>query len=121
YLFQHATAYTPEALHILAINGCFVLPSSALKPSATSTVFRSCNSASGSAFSPTAYWILCVRLPHLLFAVTCSAMRSTLDTGGRLALTRRGLSPRKIRRASPSAITPRSGAACAVRILRENG
>lgn len=92
-------------------SGCFVLPSSALKPSATSTTFRSCNSSSGSAISPTAYWILCVRLPHLLFAVACSAMRSTLDTGGWLALTRQGLSPRKIRRASPSAITPRSAAA----------
>ncbi len=37
-------------------------------------------------------------------------MRSTLDTGGGLALTRRGLAPRKIRRALPGAITPASAA-----------
>jgi len=96
---------TPAAFHIFAINRCFLLPSSALKLSAITTTFRSCASTSGSAVSPTAYWILCVRLPHLLFAVTCSAMRSTLDTGGWLTLARQGLSPRKIRRASPSAIT----------------
>jgi hypothetical protein len=34
-----------------------------------------------------------------------SSLRSRLDTGGWLALTRQGLSPRKIRRASPSVIT----------------
>jgi len=33
---------TPVAFHIFAINRCFLLPSSALKPSATSTTFRSC-------------------------------------------------------------------------------
>ena len=33
----------------------------------------------------------------ILFAVTGSSMRSTLDTGGWLTLTRRGLTPRKIR------------------------
>jgi len=66
---------------------------------------RSCISTSGSATSPTAYRILCVRLPHILFAVTCSSVRSTLDTGGRLPLTRLGLSPCKIHRAWPGAIT----------------
>jgi len=40
-----------------------------------------------------------------LFAITDSAVRSTLDTGGWLTLARQGLSPCKIRRASPSAIT----------------
>lgn len=35
-----------------------------------------------------------------LFAVTRSAVRSTLNTGGWLTLTRRGLPPRKIHRAS---------------------
>ena len=34
-----------------------------------------------------------------LFTITRSAVRSTLDTGGWLALTRQGLSPCKIRRA----------------------
>ncbi len=43
----------------------------------------------------------------ILFAITGSSMRSTLDTGGWLTLSRQGLSPRKIRRASPSAITTR--------------
>lgn len=40
-----------------------------------------------------------------LFVITDSAMRSTRDTGGWLALPRQGLSPCKIRWASPSAIT----------------
>ena len=41
----------------------------------------------------------------ILFTITGSSMRSTLDTGGWLALSRQGLSPCKIRRALPSAIT----------------
>jgi hypothetical protein len=50
-------------------NGCVVLPSRTLRLSASATsLFRSCTSTSGSAISPTAYRILCVRLPHLLFA-----------------------------------------------------
>ena len=52
-------------------NGCFVLPSCTLKPSASATSsFRSCTSTSGYAVAPTAYRILCVRLPHLSFAAT---------------------------------------------------
>ena len=52
-----------------SLYGRFVLPSSTLKLSASATsLFRSCTSTSGSAISPTAYRILCVRLPHLLFA-----------------------------------------------------
>ena len=86
--------------------GCFVLPSRTLKLSASAiSLFRSCTSTSGNAISPTAYRILCVRLPHLVRGLPRSAMGPTLDTGGRLTLTRPGLSPGKRRRASLGAIT----------------
>jgi len=57
---------------------------------------------------PGAYKTLCLRLAHLVRPATQhgSAMDPRLDTGGWLALTRRGLSPRKMRRALPGAITP---------------
>jgi len=88
--------------------GCFVLPSRTLKLSASAiSLFRSCTSTSGNAISPTAYRILCVRLPHLVHGLPRSAMGPTLDTGGRLTLTRPGLSPGKRRRASLGAITPK--------------
>jgi hypothetical protein len=68
--------------------------------------FRSCTSTSRNAISPTAYKTLCVRLPHAVVrGLLHSAMGSTLDTGGSLALTRRGLAPRKRRQASLGAIT----------------
>jgi hypothetical protein len=88
-------------------NGCFVLPSRTLRLSASATsLFRSCTSTSGSAISPAAYRILCVRLPHnLVRGLPRSAMGPTLDTGGWLTLTRRGLSPRKRRQALLGAIT----------------
>ena len=84
--------------------GCFVLASCTLKhsPSAT-TLSRSCASSSGRAVTPTAYRILCLRFPVLFAFGSSTAAR--LDTGGWLTLTRRGLSPRKIRRAFPGAIT----------------
>ena len=87
--------------------GCFVLPSRTLKLSASATsLFRSCTSTSGNAISPTVYRILCVRLPcTLVRGLRHSAAGPTLDTGGRLTLTRRGLSPRKRRRALLGAIT----------------
>lgn len=58
---------TPADLHILAINGCFVLASGALKPwpsttSAISKLFQ----LSGHAVAPTAYRILCVRFTCLV-------------------------------------------------------
>ena len=40
---------------------------------------------------------LCTLTSYLVHELLHSSMRSTLDTGGWLALTRRGLSPRKIR------------------------
>jgi len=87
--------------------GCCVLSSRTLKRSTSATsLFRSCTSTSGNAISPTGYRILCVRLPHhLACGLPHSAMGPTLDTGGRLPLTRRGLSPHKRRRASLGAIT----------------
>ena len=49
-------------------SGCFVLSSSTLKLSTSATsLFRSCTSTSGCATTPTAYRMLCVRLPHLSF------------------------------------------------------
>ena len=89
--------------------GCFVLPSRTLKLSASATrLFRSCTSTSGNAISPTVYRILCVRLPcNLVRSLRRSAAGPTLDTGGRLTLTRRGLSPRKRRRALLGAISRR--------------
>jgi len=81
---------TPADLHALAICGRFVLPSAPLKTSASATsLFRSCSSSSGSAISPAAYRILCLRLDHLVRLVSrrYSAMDPRLDTGGWLALT----------------------------------
>jgi hypothetical protein len=59
--------------------------------------------------TPTAYRMLYLRLVHLVRQASQpdSAMDPRLDTGGWLALARRGLSPRKIRRAYPGAITKR--------------
>lgn len=66
-------------------SGCFLLPSSTLKPSASATcLFRSRTSTSGSAISPTAYRILCVRLPRLCSRVT--PLRDGINTRyGRVA------------------------------------
>ena len=78
----------------------------ALRPSAsTSCSFEAVPALQGARppLRPTGFSVYAYLI--LLFAVTCSAMRSTLDTGGWLTLTRQGLSPCKIRRALPSAIT----------------
>jgi hypothetical protein len=93
---------TPTDLHILAFSDVSVLPSGALRPSASATsVFRSCPRTSGCTVTPTAYRILCLRCAQLLFAPisSCSALDARLDTGGWLTLTRPGLSPSKIRQA----------------------
>jgi hypothetical protein len=59
--------WTPADLHILAKSDASVLPSGTLKPSASAiSLSRSCTSTSGSATSPTAYRILCLRLDHLV-------------------------------------------------------
>lgn len=109
HLFLHATACglrristpLPERVLLCCLR-C------TLKPSASATsLSRSCTSTSGSAISPAAYRILCLRLAHLVHPASqqYSAMDPRLDTGGWLALTRRGLPPRKMRRALPGAIT----------------
>jgi hypothetical protein len=121
---------TPPDLHVLANSDASVLPSVHVETLAVrnKAIWKLCQ-PSGSAVSPTACRIdahLPWRAPFgrltsksapsgfvsvyayliLLFAATCSAMKSTLDSGGRVTLTRRGLPPRKIRWAWPSAITP---------------
>jgi hypothetical protein len=66
-------------------SGCFVLPSSTLKLSASATsLFRSCTSTSGCATTPTAYRILCVRLPCLLFAACATPQQDqhSIRAGG---------------------------------------
>jgi hypothetical protein len=55
--------------------------------------------------TPTAYRMLCLRFACFVRPSLDSATDARLDTGGWLALTRPGLSPSKIRRASPGAIT----------------
>jgi hypothetical protein len=61
--------------------------------------------------TPTAYRILCLRFARLVRRSFGSATDARLDTGRWLALARRGLAPRKIRRAWLGAITLRfSGA-----------
>ena len=73
--------------------------------SATS-LFRSCTSTSGCATTLTAYRILCLRFAPLVRRGSHnSAWDARLDTGGRLTLSRQGLSHCKIRRALPGAIT----------------
>ena len=81
----------------------------ALQPSATETSsFRSDTSTSGSAISPAACMILCVRFTCFVrSAWRNSATGATLDTGGWLTLTRQGLTPCKMHQASLGAPTPR--------------
>ncbi len=87
-------------------HGCCVWPARTLRLSASAiSLLRSGTSTSGSATSPTAYRMLCVRLPRLVRGLPHSATGPTRDTGGRLTLTRPGLSPGKRRRASLGAIT----------------
>jgi hypothetical protein len=111
YLFLHATACglrrtsTPSPLsHISRVLLCCLRCT--LKPSASGTELVEAVPALQGARSPLRPTGCSVYAGLTsLFAVTGSAVRPRLDTGGWLALTRRGLSPRKIRRALPSAIT----------------
>jgi len=76
---------TPADLHILANSDASVLPSVNVKTlGVRNHLFRSCTSTSGSATSPTAYRILCVRLPRLCSRVT--PLRDGINTRyGRVA------------------------------------
>jgi len=71
--------------------------------------------------TPTAYRMLCLRFTCLVQLSFVSATGARLDTGGWLALTRRGLSPRKIRRAFPGAITLGVSRACQPQRRRSEG
>jgi hypothetical protein len=86
-----------------------MLPSSTLKLSASALALSRLYQHFREREFPTAYKILCVRLPHTIVrGLPHSAMGPTLDTGGSLALTRPGLSPGKRRQASIGAITFRT-------------
>lgn len=103
---------TPADLHTLAIPGASVLPSAYVK---TLGIRNKLISKLYQHFrvrvTPTAYRILCLRFARLVRRSFSSATDARLDTGGWLALTRRGLPPRKIRRALLGAITTKlSGA-----------
>jgi hypothetical protein len=75
-----------------------------VSPSASAIVcYRSCTSSSGCA-SPLRPAGFSVYASPALFALLRSATDARLDTGGWLILTRRGLTPRKMRRASLGAI-----------------
>ncbi|RQW83267.1 MAG: hypothetical protein EHM79_16575 [Geobacter sp.] len=102
YLFLHAMACGLRRIYPSSpIADGIVLPSEPVKPSASATsLFRSCTSTSGSADSPTAYRILCLRFTCFVRRkLPDSATGARLDTGGWLTLTRQGLSPCKIRQA----------------------
>ena len=101
HLFLHATACrlrrtsTPSPIRVLLC--CLRW---AIKPSASAKcISRSCTSTSGCATTPAAYRILCLRFVRFVHRCSGSATHARLDTGGWLTLTRRGLSPRKMRRA----------------------
>jgi len=100
---------TPADLPIQAIMDVLVLPSVYVKTlGIRNSSFRSCTSTSGSAISPTAYRIPCVRFTCFVRPVLLlkdSATGATLGMGGWLTLTLRGLAPRQICRASLGAIT----------------
>jgi hypothetical protein len=95
-------------LHILAKTDASVLPSASVKTLGVHNYpFRSCTSTSGHAVVPTAYRILCLRLDCFVHRYDIdSATDPRLHTGSWPSLTRQGLAPCKIRRASLGAITP---------------
>ncbi len=75
----------------------------ALKPSPTERCISELCQLSGATVPLTAYTILCVRFVHFVHRHSIgSATDATLDTGEWLALTRRGLAPRKTHQASPA-------------------
>ena len=94
----------PADLHILAITDVLVLPSVNLKPLGIRLLghLEAVPALKGTQLP--LYRILCLRFAHFLFALTCSAMDTRLDTGGLLTFARLGLSPCKICQASLGAI-----------------
>jgi hypothetical protein len=61
---------------------------------------------------------LCTLTSSIVRGLPHSSMKPTLDTGGWLTLSRRGLPPRKIRRAYPGAITTKPSGGASIRIVR---
>ena len=98
---------TPADLPLLAKSDALVLPSGALKPSASATSHVEAVPALQGARSPLRPTGYSVYASPILFAVLPhdSAMDARLDTGGWLALTRQGLSPCKRRQAYLGAMT----------------
>ena len=86
YLFLHATACGLRRISTSSPTRMFVCClRCTLKPSASATsLSRSCTSTSGSAISPTAYRILCLRLAHLVrnHPVTPPWTQDSIRVGG---------------------------------------
>ena len=91
--------WTPADLRTLAFPGALVLPSVnvetlGIRNKLISKLYQHFRVR----VTPTAYRILCLRFARLVRRPSGgSATDARLDTGGWLALTRRGLSPRKKR------------------------
>ena len=102
YLFLHAMACGLRRIYPSSpISDEIVLPSEPVMSSASATsLFRSCTSTSGSADSPTACRILCLRFNCLVRQKTSLTPPQLQDSirSGWLILLRQGLSPCKIRR-----------------------
>lgn len=102
YLFLHAMACGLRRIYPSSpITDGVVLPSEPVKSSASATsLFRSCTSTSGSADSPTACKILCLRFTCIVRQPTTLTPPQAQDSirSGWLILLRQGLSPCKIRR-----------------------
>ncbi len=98
---------TPADLHILAKADDLVLPSVNVKTlGIRSKLISKLYQHFRVRVTPTAYRILCLRFTCLVRQHSVdSATGARLDTGGWLTLTRRGLSPRKIRQAYLDAVT----------------
>jgi hypothetical protein len=102
YLFLRAMACGLRRIYSSSpITDEIVLPSEPVTSSASATsLFRSCTSTSGSADSPTACKILCLRFNCLVrqtTTLTPPQLQDSIRSGG-LVLLRQGLSPCKIRR-----------------------
>ena len=116
---------TPAALRNLTFAQCseqalqgvrdsFVLATCRLKHSPTASAFSRLYQLFRMCGHPYGLHRISVYASPVLFAVyaaSCYVTGATLDTGGWLALTRRGLAPCKMHQASLGALTPSCGAA----------
>ena len=98
--------WTPADLYTLAFSGALVLPSVYVKTLGVRDYSsRSCTSTSGCASPLRATGCSVYASPALFAAIKATPPRTQTRYGGWLALTRRGLSPRKKRRAYLGATT----------------